>query len=131
MDYFYVIVSTIVIIFLIIVLTYYGIVLQKQLKGNTAFPPQPPSQCPDYWSSAQDGSCNIPRISDRNLGSIYNGTSINLTSDTTFGLSNDNTKINFNNSSWSAGATSALCKQKDWSKKYNIMWDGVSNYNGC
>lgn len=131
MDYFYIIVSSVLVIFLIIILTYYGIVLQKKMKGNTAYPPQPPAQCPDYWSLDDDGKCNIPAVGRKNSGSIYNGTTIDLTGNTTFGLNDDNTKIDFKNSSWSAGATSALCKQKDWSKKYNVMWDGVTNYNGC
>jgi hypothetical protein len=131
MDYFYIIVSSVLVVFLILILTYYGIVLQKKMKGSTAFPPQPPAQCPDYWRLSRDGSCRIPRIGRKNSGSIYNGTSIDLNSNTTFGLNDKNTKIDFNNSSWSSGATSALCKQKDWSKKYNVMWDGVTNYNGC
>jgi hypothetical protein len=131
MDYFYIIVSSILVIFLILILTYYGIVLQNKIKGNTAYPPQPPAQCPDYWTLADDGTCNIPVIGSKNSGTIYNGNTIVLSSSNTFGLNSTNTKIDFNNSSWSAGATGAVCKQSNWSKKYNIMWDGVTNYNGC
>jgi len=132
MDYFYIIVSSVVIILLILIFTYYGIVIQKKMKQNRSFPPQPPSNCPDYWSLNTDGSCNIPKAGTKNTGSIYdpNG-NFNLFSNTTFGLNNDKTLINFSDNGWSAGATSSLCKQKNWSNLNNIMWDGVSNYNGC
>jgi hypothetical protein len=59
MDLFYIIVLSILIIFLIIVLSYYGIVLQKRVKESKEYPPQPPSKCPDYWEMNVNGSCYL------------------------------------------------------------------------
>ena len=130
MDLFYVIVLTIFIIFLIIVLSYYGIVLQKRIKDIKDYPPQPPSACPDYWTLNANGDCVIPTSSSKNTGSIY-GTdnTINLNTNSTYGFNNG--IINFNDNGWSTGGTNALCNKKKWANMNNIVWDGVTNYNGC
>jgi hypothetical protein len=130
MDLFYIIVLSILIIFLIIVLSYYGIVLQKRVKESKEYPPQPPSKCPDYWEMNVNGSCIIPTSSSKNTGSIY-GTNnqINLNSNSTYGFINGN--IDFNNSGWSTGGANALCNKKKWANMNNIVWDGVTNYNSC
>jgi hypothetical protein len=130
MDLFYVIVLTIFIIFLIIVLSYYGIVLQKRIKDIKDYPPQPPSACPDYWTLNANGHCVIPTSSSKNTGSIY-GTdnTINLNTNSTYGFNNG--IVNFNDNGWSSGGTNALCNKKKWANMNNIVWDGVTNYNGC
>ena len=116
MDLFYVIVLTIFIIFLIIVLSYYGIVLQKKIKDIKDYPPQPPSACPDYWTLNANGQCVIPTSSSKNTGSIY-GTdnTINLNTNSTYGYNNG--IINFNDNGWSSGGTDALCNKKKRGKK--------------
>jgi hypothetical protein len=130
MDLFYIIVLTIFIIFLIIVLSYYGIVLQKKIKNTKIYPPQPPSQCPDYWNIDANGSCIIPTVSSKNTGIIYgDNNEIKLNSNSTYGYNNG--IIDFKDNGWSAGGSNALCNKKKWANLNNIVWDGVTNYNGC
>jgi hypothetical protein len=130
MDLFYIIVISVLIVFLIIVLSYYGIVLQKKVKESKGYPPQPPSDCPDYWTLNVDKTCAIPTSSSKNTGSIYgNDNQIKLNTNSTYGYNNGN--IDFNNKAWSAGGTNAVCNKKKWANVNGIVWDGVTNYNGC
>ena len=138
MDYFYIIVSVVLIVLLIIILTYIGIVMQRNIKNNTAYPPKPPSKCPDYWNIASNGSCNIPKSTEKNGGKIYNNNNNIL--NTKFGQTgytpgynsnSTNPAINFEDSNWNYGGSNAICNQKNWANTYNIVWDGVTNFNGC
>jgi hypothetical protein len=138
---FYTIVILIAIVLLIIILTYIGIQLNFKKDSSVQFPPVA-NTCPDYWVS--DGSyCIVPANGKTNIGTIYdktNGT-ILLTPNTTYGFVSANTmvgntvitnpRIDFSVIGWSSMGKSSLCQQKDWSNKYNIIWDGVSNYNNC
>lgn len=130
MDLFYIIVLSILIAFLIIVLSYYGIVLQKRVKESKDYPPQSPSTCPDYWSLNVNGTCMIPISGSKNTGSIY-GTNnqVTLNANTTYGYV-DGT-IDFNGNSWSTGGTNAICNKRKWANMNGIVWDGVTNFNGC
>ena len=131
MDLFYIIVISILIIFLIIVLSYYGIVLQKRVKEIKVYPPQPPSICPDYWTLNPDGKCKIPDSSSKNAGAIYgNNNEVNLNTNNTYGYT-DGGIIDFNNNGWSSGGTNAVCNKKKWANVNGIVWDGVTNFNGC
>lgn len=130
MDLFYIIVLSILTIFLIIVLSYYGIVLQKRVKDNITFPPQPPSVCPDYWTLNSDGSCKIPDSGSKNTGSIYGANNqVNLNTNSTYGYINGT--VDFNNNGWSSGGTNAVCNKKKWANVNGIVWDGITNFNGC
>jgi hypothetical protein len=130
MDLFYIIVISILIVFLIIVLSYYGIVLHKKIKDVKEYPPQPPSTCPDYWSVNVDGKCIIPLQNTKNTGSIYGANNeLLLNEKSTYGLINGN--VDFNNNTWSAGGANATCNKKKWANTNNIVWDGVTNFNGC
>ena len=139
MDYFYIIVSAVLIVFLILILAYYGIVIQNQLKQNQSYPPQPPSACPDYWTLASDGTCNVPKFGSKNTGKLYNSSNnivLSSASGSTGYTSGYNIKegtptVNFSDNGWSSGATSALCNKSAWANTYNVMWDGVTNYNNC
>jgi hypothetical protein len=138
MDYFYIIVSAILITLLILILTYIGIVMQRSKKENQSYPPEPPSNCPDYWTISPDRSCIVPASGSKNTGKLYNNNNIILTNSVgktgyTAGYSNDQgtPTINFTDAGWTAGGSSALCNEQVWANTYNIMWDGVSNYNGC
>jgi hypothetical protein len=130
MDLFYIIVLSILIIFLIIVLSYYGIVLQKKVKESKEYPPQPPSACPDYWSLNVNGKCMIPKTDSKNTGSIY-GTNnqVTLNTNTTYGYVDGN--IDFNDNRWSIGGANAMCNKRKWANMNGIVWDGVTNFNGC
>ena len=111
MDLFYIIVLSILIVFLIIVLSYYGIVLQKRVKESKDYPPQPPSTCPDYWALNANGTCVIPPSESKNTGSIYGSKNqVLLNTKTTYGYADGN--IDFNNNGWSAGGTNAVCNKK-------------------
>jgi len=153
METFYIIVLSVAISILILLLAFYGIFMNQNVKNTSAYPPQPAPTCPDYWSVATDGSCKIPPAvpSSKNLGGIFpvklddtgkpmknsDGSpvygALTLTGENTPGF--DNTappgKIDFKHTDWSKGGTSALCNQKAWANGANVMWDGISNYNGC
>lgn len=130
MDLFYIIVSSILIVFLIIILSYYGIVLQKRVKESKEYPPQPPSTCPDYWQVNVNGKCTIPASGFKNTGSIYGSNGqITLNTNSTYGYSDG--AIDFNGNLWSSGGANSVCNIRNWANKNNIVWDGVTNYNGC
>lgn len=85
-----------------------------------------------------DNDC-IPLSSDgddptggiQNIGSIYNdvGTS-HLTKNNTHGYDASSASIDFSSNDWGVGA-SAICKKKIWASQYGLVWDGITNYNGC
>lgn len=131
MDYYYIIVSTIFITLLILILSYYGVVMHKSLTENQLYPPKPPSDCPDYWTVASDGSCIVPPDSSKNTGNLYNANKTLLLNNNTPGFNTANGSINFTDSLWNIGGAGSLCNKKKWSTLNNIMWDGVSNYNSC
>ena len=41
-----------------------------------------------------------------------------------------NELIDFSSNDWGVGA-SAICKKKIWASQYGLVWDGITNYNGC
>lgn len=70
MEFFYMIVLAIAVLFLIIMLTYIGI-LMRYTDTKVAFPPIE-NDCPDYWVLASDGiSCTIPLATEKNAGKLY------------------------------------------------------------
>lgn len=134
MDSFQIIVLSIAIVVLIIILTVIGLAL-KNMKNKIVFPPIA-NMCPDYWQVADDGqSCVIPLQGKTNAGSIYDTGSIPFsatpgTATYTPGYNSSNATINFTDAGWSSNATST-CNKQTWSNKYNLVWDGISNYNSC
>jgi hypothetical protein len=87
MEFFYMIVLAIAILFLIIMLTYIGI-LMRYTDTKVAFPPIE-NDCPDYWVLASDGkSCTIPLSTEKNAGTLYtsdnDSTSIDIKYATTY-----------------------------------------------
>ena len=101
----------------------------RNAKNSTSYPPQPPSTCPDYWSLSPDGkTCQIPVESAKNAGNVYVGSSLMLP---VSAPGQTSTTIDFSDAGWSAGASSSLCNRKVWAGVNSVMWDGVSNYNGC
>jgi hypothetical protein len=138
MDKYYVIVLSIAIILLILLLTYIGILMTNSVANDKAnlFPPIA-NTCPDYWSiSVTDSSaCVIPNFGARNVGIAYDSTgklNTSVSSAKGYGVENSSQyKINFNDVNWASAGKVAICAQKDWANKNNILWDGVSNYNGC
>jgi len=137
METFYIIVLSIAITILILLLTFYGVYMNSAIKNTAAYPPAPAPTCPDYWSVAANGKCKLPTPSTNprtNLGMIYGGT-VNgrntLNTNNTPGYNSEDKTIDFSSKDWSKGGTSSICNQKLWANTINVMWDGVSNYNGC
>ena len=133
MDRFYSIVLIVAIIVLIIILAYIGMKIAQDSGTDEAYPPQH-GYCPDYWESVERNNnlvCQVPPPSDENphpnLGSIYEGGKSTLTTTSTPGYDDIGNTIHFDDKKWYTGP----CMKKKWSNQYNIIWDGVSNYNSC
>lgn len=141
MDWFRIIVLTVAIIVLIILLILIGLLLNK---GNTnqAWPPSY-NTCPNYWMISEDGSnCMIPAnlgANSLNTGKIYGNLPANLPSE---GSALTTRFVKYNNPmAYVADPTGGdyialdkfkgVCEKKCWSNKFDIVWDGVSNYNNC
>ena len=54
MEFFYIIVLSIAVIFLILILTLIGVLMKQSKKTGGTFPPIV-NNCPDYWVIASDG----------------------------------------------------------------------------
>jgi hypothetical protein len=135
MDRFYIIVLSIAVIFLILTLTFAGIAMNGK---STAIYPPVLSTCPDTWllSTTDQSSCIIPLSTGANTGNIYqNGViSAQMNTNTTPGFNSSTNSIQFSDPGWSAGlyaGNSSVCAQKAWAYRFNVHWDGVSNYNSC
>ena len=129
---FYLIVSCIAIIFLILLFLFLGIMIRNQ--NSTAIYPPTSNVCPDYWSKDNNGNCLMPtKMSLENATTFINsGGQSNLGKNSNIApFSKDGKSFDVNNLLWSSGGKSTLCAQKDWSNQNNIIWDGVSNFNGC
>ena len=134
MDYFYLIVSVIAIVVLIILLTIVGISLSKQSSsaGGNSWPPAE-NTCPDYWKPDKNDSkyCMMPDKTSnyRNTGNIFSTVSGNSVLDGNFssvkGYDANGLRIDFTDPYYTA------CNKQSWAKKWNVYWDGYTNYNGC
>ena len=140
MDQFYMIVIGIAIVFLILIMVFMGLMMQDQ-NQNTVFPPTS-STCPDGWGVTTDGSCNIPQnataLGGKNVGNLEftnggnNFKGLNHTSSYPKNLNISGNKFSPSDPKWTWGTTTSnICGQQLWAQKYNITWDGVSNYNSC
>lgn len=128
MEQFYVIVITIAIVLLILALTYIGVFLIGDDTTQVTFPPHS-NQCPDYWEVNGDGSCVIPDVGDVNFGkkSAKDEFVVNKSDgsvDDSYPQPDDtNTSIPFENRT--------ICEKKRWANTFDVVWDGVTNYNKC
>ena len=129
MEPFYIIVLIIAVITLVIFLSVFSLIIQKQTTSAVYPPTSLP--CPDYWESVttSDGvSLCKPHVS-------MNKGNDDLTTENTPGLvaSGENAgAINFADSTWSSKFMSThKCAHHSWSKIHNVNWDGVSNFNSC
>lgn len=123
MDKFYFIVLSIATVILILILVILG-VLMSYTKNNKLIYPPSYSTCPDYWENKADNTCNIPSNINKPTGTYENTTS-------TPGFTTGN--IDFKSGAWNTlySSTKKECALKKWSNKYNVEWDGISNYNDC
>lgn len=120
MDIFYKIVLSIAIIMLIVILIVVGAAVQN---ANTeeAYPPTA-LKCPDYWMDAS-GGCVSNGV---NLGTYTSDQTIDFTSNTWTQESNAN-----QDGSIDYSGLSETCAKKKWANTYEVLWDGISNYNSC
>jgi hypothetical protein len=120
MDIFYIVVSSIAIILLILILTVIGIMM-KNTNAITNYPPYQ-SKCPDYWGVNADGICSQPSKTAvvNNLPRTYNAASDDKLNKATYSGRSDG-PYNFDFSK------NSICDNMAWSKRWNIQWDGVSN----
>jgi hypothetical protein len=120
MDPFYKTVVIVAIVMLILAFVGLGVIMQEQ-DGNTEYPPQQNS-CPDHWISTGD-NCKINTDSggtELNVGNFSHESDDYMTYTDVSGVKT----VTFNSSL-------LVCDKKKWANKYNIVWDGVSNYNQC
>ena len=94
--------------------------------------PFPPisNPCPDYWKVNENGTCSATIQSDKNK-TYFNTGSLKMPLPTTGApyVTSGNT-FDPQDIKWSATGKSTLCAQRDWSLQHNVLWDGVSNWNG-
>jgi len=133
MNTFQIVVVTIAIVFLILILTFFGVMLKNKANSDVAYPPQV-NTCPDYWMV--DGSqCIIPPTSNMlNTGNLYEPGTNTLTPKaiSTTGFHQDVSNNTVTNSiDFGVAGWNGTCGKKSWSNQNNIVWDGVSNYNSC
>lgn len=140
MESFYLIVLGIAIVMLILVLTGIGLLMRTQT-ASSVYPPMA-NTCPDGWTIAADGSCNIPTTGP-NMGFIIAGTPYTNVAaiqtslralnkqDGPYPSSFSAASFNPTDAAWSSNKLSAVCQQKKWANTNNIVWDGISNYNSC
>lgn len=130
METFYIVVLVIALITLVIFLSGFSLIIQKQTTSAVYPPTSLP--CPDYWTSSTNEAgvtlCKPP-------ASLNRGDQDKINADNTPGLvtaGDDTGAINFLDSAWSSKYMSThKCAHHNWSRLYNVNWDGVSNYNSC
>lgn len=141
MDTFYIIVSVVTVVSLILVLTVVG-VMMKNTKKTQQFPPNT-EQCPDMW--IPDSSyCHFNGVNSGTYGvdgkylkegtvkydENYNGNKVPFFTNGGDPKYNSTT-ISPSSTKWSTTGVSTLCAQHDWAKKYGIQWSGISELNNC
>ena len=128
MDSFYMVVLSIALVFLIIALSFFGIMMSKS-NTTVVFPPTK-NTCPDYWTTSQSADGTNTYCTP---GSVNRGDLGTLGSDNRPpGLVAGTDKIDFSHAKWSSVYNKTnICALNTWTNKHKISWDGVSNFNGC
>lgn len=139
MELFYIIVLSVAVLFLILLLTSFGVMLKKS-KTVKAYPQNAPN-CPDYWdvvpSVNPDGTlkykCRVPSGIDMNKIKKYSKNSKNIPPTS---ISNDpsgGNYIDFYSDEMWHGNT-GVCSKYAWATTNNygtINWDGITNVNNA
>lgn len=119
---FYSIVTILALVFLIILLTLFGVYYRKI--SERAFP-ETQSMCPKNWNADNNGNCIKPASGTTNyLTTIPTNTP---------GYLSGGNGFNSNDPKWEnyLGAKNAICGKQKWANSNQLSWDGVSNYNSC
>jgi hypothetical protein len=139
MNWFYLIISVIAVIVLILSLAFVGVIMKKSEQA-TVFPSSA-SQCPDMW--IPDGSNCIFNGVNSGTYAVSTTNSKKFADDTasttsttapyfvTGTTSTNNSIITPSDPRWATGTTSAICSQSKWANINNIQWTGVREYNNC
>jgi len=119
---FYTIVSIITIVFLIILLSLYGVYYNTMMIKPF---PETQDMCPKLWTTDSSGNCINQNLADTSFNRLTSFPS------NTPGLVSDG--FNPNDLKWEAydGAKNAICGKQKWANTNNISWNGISNYNSC
>ena len=118
MESFHITVLTVATIIFIIALTTIGVLMQKGSKGGT-FPPFA-SNCPDGWNETSSVNSSTG-VATYTCTPPTTPSPLLKPSDGLTGTIN----VTYNES------TTSICDKKKWTSANNVIWDGVSNYNGC
>lgn len=139
MNTFQITVLGVAVAILIIILAVFGVMMAKH-KKNLIYPPTS-LPCPNYWLRNSDGTCMIPIAPEAPRGMTgqpqYVPVNLGKWDKKTYnekplpGLDATGLNVDFNSTAWGTNAGSATCAKRDWANKNKILWDGVSNYNGC
>jgi hypothetical protein len=131
---YYTIVIIIAIILLIGSLSVIGVMMTSS-SNKKAFPDFQ-NVCPDYWTMSATNNATIcmPPISGINIPNeaVYSGSkpTIDHSGVTWIKKTDKNkgavTQIDLSTSNWMS-----VCDKKSWANANAIVWDGVSNNNGC
>ena len=136
---FYNSVAIVATVFLILLLTAIGITMRESKVVN--FPPSK-NTCPDYWiADTSNPEKVVCTLNDLNMGTIKKDTdgsylmSASATDKTkayTPGYDAATRTVDFADPLWSSAfSASGQCALKQWANKYEISWEGVSNFNQC
>jgi len=119
---FYTIIIIVALVFLIILLTLYGLYY-----NSVRIRPFPETQadCPKNWGSDLSGNCINPSQGQLNR--------LNTVPNTTPGYLINGIGFNPNDSKWDSylGSKNKICGKKKWADANSLSWDGISNYNSC
>jgi hypothetical protein len=152
-DKFYLTVSIVAVVVLVVALSYVGILLYTT--KPTAVFPETVSKCPDYWEiDGSTGKCKVPpgtsntvNVGDMdwngpsnrqlNTGNGAKGAEIASLIDNSTYTSPAYSLLDVTDGNWNnlaiAGVNtgSALCNKARWARTRGIIWQGVSNTNAC
>lgn len=122
---FYTIVIIIAIILLIFALSVIGVTLAKN-ENQKPFP-EHQNTCPDFWKLEESHICRsqgINTVHKEKVAEAKNHAGVNVSAN---GNGIDQvTSIDISPDNWVG-----VCDKSAWAKKYNILWDGVTNNNNC
>ena len=105
-------------------------------KPKQTFPPSV-ADCPDYWQvylnpNGDVSGCIIPSGTPAfNTGKANSNAYMNSAGYKGAGTSLGQPYIDFSDQAWNVGGKAPICNQKAWANTNQIVWDGITNYNGC
>ena len=134
MDPFYLYVTIGMLILLVVVLAIAGVAMTKMQTTNLYPPTQ--NACPDYWEIDSSDPTHCRPVGDTNRGSIVRTTAADGTatlSSPVMGnvLTSGNTWVDTAKVGTTYSSLSTVCSKKRWADLQGVVWDGVTNYNGC